>query len=319
MNGDFIHRASRIISGEADQSEEAVFFAELEQNPELNKEFQELKTTWDESKKYERPSFAAADWSKLEARLGNESKKFGLRFSFSKLAIAASLTLIAAVSWVLWVQVFSWETVTADSGNQEIILPDMSRVVLKQGSELRYKKAFTENRSLKLNGEAFFEVTKDKVHPFHIGTRYTETVVLGTAFAIREWNENGDVEIRVTEGKVSFSGGENALILEKGMAARYSNSSHHLEAIPFGSNNNVSWIDGILHFENTDIQTALEDIGHYFGVHIIGRLPNDYCALTGDYGQNTKAEMLEILRKILELDIEEQGNNWLVKKGTCRK
>jgi len=192
-------------------------------------------------------------------------------------------------------------------------------VVLKKGSELRYKRDFSSNRLVDLTGEAWFDVTKDAVHPFRIQTKETYTTVLGTAFDIHELNDEGDVELRVAEGKVSFEAQGAQLILGEGMAARYSIEKNNLKAIEFGSMNQISWVENKLTFNNTDIHTVLYDIAHYFEVDIEYQLPASYCAYSGEHGNNTKEEMIEFLKVGLELDIQVQGNTWIVRKGTCRK
>lgn len=319
MNEQFYDIASRIILEESSVEEQNEFLSELEKDPELAGEFEEMKLTWDTSALYERPSFANEDWQKLESRIHQKPKQAFFRGSWQKMAFAASLALIAMVSWTLWNQVFSWEHIEATAANQEVILPDMSRVVIKKGSKLRYKKNFLENRSLKLKGEAWFEVTKDQSHPFTIQTKKTRTTVLGTAFDLHELNEDGDVELRVKEGKVSFQAGEASLILEEGMAARYNSKTGSLKNIPLGSSNEMSWVDQVLNFNNTDIITALNDIGHYYEIKVAHSLPPDYCPLSGELGKLSPEETLEILTDVLELNIEVKGDNWIVTKGTCRK
>ncbi|MHB1278826.1 MAG: FecR family protein [Bacteroidia bacterium] len=318
MNEQFYTIASRIIVDESSVEEQNEFLKELEKDPELAREFEEMKLTWDTSALYERPSFANEDWQILETRIHQKPKQAFLRSSWQKMALAASLALIATVSWTLWNHVFSWEHIEATAANQEVILPDMSRVVIKKGSELRYKKNFLENRSLKLEGEAWFEVTKDPGHPFTIQTKKTRTTVLGTAFDLHELNEAGDVELRVKEGKVSFQAGEASLILEEGMAACYDSKTGSLKNIPVGSENEISWVNNQLNFNNTDIVTTLNDIEHYYEIVISHSLPPDYCAFSGEYGKMSPEEMREILSEVLELEIQVRGVHWIVTKGTCR-
>ncbi|HEY0271892.1 MAG TPA: FecR domain-containing protein, partial [Chitinophaga sp.] len=68
---------------------------------------------------------------------------------------------------------------------RSLTLSDGSRVVLRAGSRLEYLPAFTGNsRSVKLVGEAYFDIAPDKKHPFIIYTGKVKTTVLGTAFNI---------------------------------------------------------------------------------------------------------------------------------------
>jgi len=319
MNEEFLNQATRVILGETSERETLDFQETLEKDAEKNAAYKELKEVWDLSDTYKRESLAEKDWESFSSRLTAKPKQAFLRGAYQKMAIAASIVLVATVAWVTWIQVFSWESVEATASNQEIILPDNSLVVLKKGSELRYKKQFSSNRLIELKGEAWFDVTKDAAHPFRIQTKETYTTVLGTAFDIHELNEEGDVELRVAEGKVSFEAQGAQLILSKGMAARYSTTEKSLQTIEFGSMNQVTWMKQKLTFNNTDIHAVLNDIAHYYEVNISYTLPSSYCTLSGEFGTATKEEILEILEVVLELDMDVQGNTWMVRKGTCRK
>jgi len=183
----------------------------------------------------------------------------------------------------------------------------------------RHKRAFLDNRRVELKGEAYFQVKKDPAHPFRVETGPTTTTVLGTAFDIREMKEEQAVEIRVTEGKVSFSA-ENSkqLILSQGMAARYAGLSNRLDAIPFGSLNHVLWAKNKLEFNDSPVQQVLDDLGHYFGIKIHHTLPVKYCSFTGSFDHPTEEEVIDRLQKILDLTIQKEQGEWIVNGGICQ-
>lgn len=83
----------------------------------------------------------------------------------------------------------------------QLKLPDGSMVKLASGSTIRYKTGFKGNtRSVKLTGEAFFDVEKDSLRPFSIQTALVKIQVLGTSFNVRE--ADNTTEVDVTSGKV---------------------------------------------------------------------------------------------------------------------
>jgi len=86
---------------------------------------------------------------------------------------------------------------------RHIILPDGTHVVLQADSRLDYPEKFLgKAREVRLSGEAYFEVTEDKQHPFIIYTGRIRTTVLGTAFNIRALPDDKKVTVSVTQGKV---------------------------------------------------------------------------------------------------------------------
>jgi ferric-dicitrate binding protein FerR (iron transport regulator) len=87
---------------------------------------------------------------------------------------------------------------------RKITLEDGSVVSLEPGSELRYSpETFTSNREIYLMGEAFFEVVKDKEHPFLVYTTGLTTKVLGTSFRVKAYKDEKEIVVAVTTGKVS--------------------------------------------------------------------------------------------------------------------
>lgn len=119
------------------------------------------------------------------------------------MSLAATL-LIGALGIAWWLQPV---TMYAPEGHQLAFnLPDGSLVELNSGSSIKFPRRFNETRSVHLDGEAFFNVTKSET-PFILTTFNATVEVLGTAFNIKAW-ENSVVPattVSLTEGSVKFS------------------------------------------------------------------------------------------------------------------
>ncbi|MFT3705568.1 MAG: FecR domain-containing protein [Agriterribacter sp.] len=97
-------------------------------------------------------------------------------------------------------------TVALNGERKRIVLPDSTKVHLNSGSKLVFKKDFGKaDRQVWLTGEAFFEVTKDKTHPFFVNTNRMLVKVLGTVFNVKAYDTKEDIETTVVEGKVEVS------------------------------------------------------------------------------------------------------------------
>ena len=101
------------------------------------------------------------------------------------------------------------ENVTAGAV-QVCILPDSTSVTLAPGSSVCYRngRAFLRHRKVKLEGMAFFRVTKDAAHPFVVSSENAYVKVLGTEFQVEEIPGTGNTtctEVSVRSGKVFFS------------------------------------------------------------------------------------------------------------------
>lgn len=93
----------------------------------------------------------------------------------------------------------------SDQG-KEIVLPDGSIVVLNADSKISYPIIFASNeRRVELEGEAYFDVTKDPDQPFIIETNNAEVKVLGTSFNVNASIPGNMVEVFVETGLVQLS------------------------------------------------------------------------------------------------------------------
>ena len=75
----------------------------------------------------------------------------------------------------------------------QFTLPDGSIGHLNGGSSLKYSVNFSDKRNINLSGEAYFEVTKDKKHPFTVKTKFADVQVFGTRFDVCAYE--GDQEV----------------------------------------------------------------------------------------------------------------------------
>ncbi len=96
------------------------------------------------------------------------------------------------------------EKINTSPKNATILLGDGSVVTLRPKSRLSYPKKFTgTNRTVYLNGEAFFEVVKNPTRPFLIYAHQTVTKVLGTSFLVRAFDGEKAITVIVRTGRVS--------------------------------------------------------------------------------------------------------------------
>ena len=100
-----------------------------------------------------------------------------------------------------------WKLVKNGTGQPMVVLlPDNSSVLLSTGSQLRFHKQNTDTlREVYLQGEGFFEVSKNPDKPFIVYTTNMTTKVLGTSFQIRSFDEEKDAYVKVKTGKVSVT------------------------------------------------------------------------------------------------------------------
>lgn len=100
--------------------------------------------------------------------------------------------------------------VTAEGETKQLVLPDGSKVWLNENTSLEFPKIFEDNiRELRLNGEAYFEVTSNKHQPFVVKGATMQIEVLGTKFNFKNSENCRIAEASLLEGEIRASGNAN--------------------------------------------------------------------------------------------------------------
>ncbi|GAB3424210.1 FecR family protein [Niabella aquatica] len=95
---------------------------------------------------------------------------------------------------------------TTLGAKSEVLLPDGSKVWLNAASKLHYDKKFNGRlREVYLDGEAYFDVRKDKTRPFIVHTSEIDIKVLGTAFNVKSYKEEATIEATLIHGSIQVS------------------------------------------------------------------------------------------------------------------
>jgi len=132
--------------------------------------------------------------------------------------VAASIILICLVSYSTFYltkknlqEVSFFELVTPNGSHTSITLTDGTQIWLNAGSKLRYPNFFKgKERMVFLEGEAFFHVKKDSLHPFIVKTKDINVKALGTSFNVKAYTGEGTVETTLVTGIVEVTNNNNS-------------------------------------------------------------------------------------------------------------
>jgi ferric-dicitrate binding protein FerR (iron transport regulator) len=153
-------------------------------------------------------------------------------------------------------------------------LNDGSQVLLNSGSKLSYPKTFDEQeRIVHLEGEAFFEISRDSLRPFRVITGLITTTALGTSFNINYFPGDEAIEIALVTGKVMVAETENSsakedLLLLPGEMATYQKEISSLSKSRYSFREKISWKDGIIYFKEADYPAIMSKLELWYGVDI---------------------------------------------------
>lgn len=162
--------------------------------------------------------------------------------------------------------------VTVAGGEYTFTLSDGTRVWLNAMSELEFPVDFVgQDRRVRLNGEAYFEVTADPERPFVVETAGMKTRVLGTSFNVQAYCDEQRVFTTLLSGKVEvcLESGKASLVLEPGMASCWTRGSGELTCKEVDVKNAVAWRYGSFVFEEEDIEVVMRMMSRWYGVEFV--------------------------------------------------
>lgn len=209
---------------------------------------------------------------------------------------------------------------TATSPRTMITLPDQSVITLNEGTKISYRADFNP-RQIQLDGEAFFEVTKNPEKPFTILTKNTATKVLGTSFNIK--NEATKTTVTVFTGKVSFvdrAGKNRSLTLTSTDQGVYQTNQQTLQKQTAVNLNGIQWQKEILSFQDQTLSEILPTLENFYDISIDLAKPSLIdCRYTGDFSRKSLQDGFEALSTVLEITFDQNENRILLKGEGCSK
>lgn len=165
----------------------------------------------------------------------------------------------------------TYAEISAPQGSRvQFTLPDGSMGHLNGGSSLKYPVNFSGNRNLSLIGEAYFEVAKDKKHPFTVQTKYANVQVFGTKFDVCAYDGDTEVFTTLEEGSVKVFNKieKSSAMLTPGEQNVINTSNGKMQNIPVKTNLYTSWKDEMLRFDNSPFDEVVKKMERWYGVKI---------------------------------------------------
>jgi transmembrane sensor len=333
INQEHLNLITKHLRGETSAFEENLlkeWILESDQNKEY---YAETVFLWNAGKApVEQIPDVELAWSKVRKRtISNDSANSNPENNVRRLSdystywkVAASILVFIALGYLtrsLWKEK---EVIRLASGDQkrEFYLPDSSKVSLNSNSSIAYTEDYNEsNREITMEGEAFFEVKKDKQKPFIVNGKLSRTEVLGTSFNVRSYGNATSDEIEVVTGRVSFASlaqgkktqvvllpGDKAVLDEKG----------EMETSKISIANTTSWKNEKLLFENNSLQEVVVAMEDYFKVSIeIQNSELNSCRFTGTFTKPSIEEMMQVLSVSINLSYSKKDQTYLLSGKGC--
>jgi transmembrane sensor len=164
---------------------------------------------------------------------------------------------------------------TPKGGQYQIELPDGSKVWLNAASTLEYPVSLLESgeRRVKLSGEAYFEITKDKKRPFVVETNQQTVQVLGTHFNINAYGDDESTKTTLIEGSVKVSvGGRRPGLGQDGVVLKPNEQSINISSVikvkHVDPNEAIAWKNGEFAFNNEPLSSIMPKLARWYDVDV---------------------------------------------------
>ncbi|CAM3758092.1 FecR family protein [Flavobacterium chungbukense] len=157
----------------------------------------------------------------------------------------------------------------------EVQLSDGTVVHLNAGTSLRYPVQFVrnKNRQVYLTGEAYFEVSKDKAHPFTVNAQEVNVEVLGTKFNVDSYNNSESTDVVLVEGKVSLYKQQktNQVYLSPGFKGSNLKGENAIKTEQVNTDYYTAWVKGSLVFKNASFAQIIKKLERQYNVTFINK------------------------------------------------
>jgi transmembrane sensor len=233
MNEKFAILLARKLSGEATVEEIATLEAYIKNNPEHQRISEVMHHYWNMLPNKDTQHNDLHFHKIMEMAKTNDLEVDSKVYSFStkkrffkRITVAAALLAIAVVSILFFKNrttskgiAPNQNIVVVKKGNKSNVeLPDGTKIILNADSKITYSTAFNATtREIELDGEAYFDVAKDKTRPFIIHTKAMDIKVLGTVFNVKAYATDNTTEALLVHGSIeaSFTDRPNEKIILK--------------------------------------------------------------------------------------------------------
>lgn len=245
------------------------------------------------------------------------------------LRYAAAIVVFISISWLGYnvyknksqptapaLVLQTYHQVTNSGANPMLVkLPDNSTIILKPNAQLRYANVFAGNkREVYLNGEAFFEVSKNKAKPFFVYLNGLTVRVVGTSFVIKANKTDKQFKIIVSTGKVEVftanpksnpADSKQAILLTPNQQGVLYRNEERLEKVNLKKPLLLSKESTSLHFNfvATPFSKVISTLEEAYGVNIIyNEKVMANCQLTASLIDQPLGERLKLICKAVEAD-----------------
>ncbi len=288
------------------------------------------------TKKIAEDSFASEvnlknEWNRLLGSIQKENKPVGKTRIIGKYlqmaaGYAAAVLVGAALVFVFThtrtlpeqVQGGSFIVQTDNSDRSFTQLPDGSRIWLNKGTKIEYNQQFgIGNRNVLLNGEAYFEVAKNKKLAFVVKTKSIDVTAMGTSFNVNAYDDGNEVTTTLYTGKVNVQSTLTGYktILNPFEVAVFSKTKDKITTYVFTGPDKPVWMEPEFRFDMLPLIDITKQLEHNYNVVFVYRNQKiKHLKFSGTFDRDEKLdEILRVIKINTNIDYAIKNDSVIIK------
>lgn len=214
--------------------------------------------------------------------------------------------------------------VTVPFGNKTtLVLADGTKVWLNAGSRFAFPQSFIgEKREVFLEGEAYFEVSKNVNQPFIVSTQKINVEVLGTKFNLSAYQIDNFCETVLLEGAVKIQDNgklfkDKLELIPNQKATYYTDNKELIRSNAPDAEMYISWINGWYEFSNENLILVLDKLERYYNIRFIHdqAITSKALPISGKLDlKDSIDEVMSVLSKVAKINYQISGNEVIIKE-----
>ncbi len=260
----------KFISGKRISQHEFTLLENLLENTEKKQEvFLWMEDKWHLST----PEMVALQFDQIRKKIRKKSKAqhvSSLISIFSKAAAVLFIPLFIATIYLYFQKTDTTKLLTlyTQKGEQtRVILPDGSKVWLNVDTKLSYPLNYgVRSRKIELEGQAYFEVMKNKELPFEVLSGSITTKALGTKFAVSAYPGESVIKSSLIEGSIEVKCGGTTKVLTPREQFVYCKEKTEISIHSFNETDELAWKNEQLMFRLTPYNQVIKELEKWYDV-----------------------------------------------------
>ncbi len=324
----FTELLGKRLAGELSAEESAEFTGYISANQSYKKEYESLKSYWQQEDAPDEHTIALFEKIKKQTDIaeitGQQQQSSHVIGKPNSLPLYRQWQAIAAILAIALLSFGTYQFFSADQRGQQttsikwkrfytparvrsvLTLPDGSKVTLNSASALRYPAAFSgDTREVYLTGEAYLDVAHDRKHPFILHTEKMDIRVLGTQFNVKSYADDSTKEATLFRGSIAVTFPEypdSRVLLKPSEKVVVKNSGYERSTTAFFDNENhyhmeTMWMKGQLAFRDASLGSIANSLARKYGVKMVFKNNNiRNLKFSGSFEKETLSEALHSLQ-----------------------